>query len=97
MGRVLIGIVVAAIIAGVIFYFIEQNYRNQSQQQAQQIEALNQRLAKTQQENEDLKSALAKVQTEQTAIAAQNEELRKAIATFKATGKMPETPAYPPK
>jgi uncharacterized membrane protein (DUF106 family) len=97
MGRVLIGVVIAAIIAGLIFFFIEQNYRTQSELQAQQIEALNQRIAKLQGENQDLKTALSKVQNEQNAIAAQNEELRKAIAQFKATGKMPETPAYPPK
>jgi uncharacterized protein YlxW (UPF0749 family) len=97
MGRVLIGLVIAAIIAGVIFFFIEQNYRTQSEQQTQQIESLNQRLAKLQEENENLTTELAKVQSEQNAIAAQNEELRKAIAAFHATGKMPETPAYPPK
>ena len=98
MGRVLIGFGVAAIIAAVVFFMMSQNYRAQSEQQTQQIKSLNQRVAGLQSENENLKAELNKVQSEQTAIAAQNDELRKAIATFKATGKMPELiPANPSK
>jgi cell division protein FtsL len=98
MGRVLIGFFVAAIIAGIIFFLMSQNYKAQSEQQAHQIDELNQQISKLQSQNDDLKNALAKVQSEQTVLAAQNDELRKAIATYKATGKMPElVPANPPK
>lgn len=98
MGRVLFGFIVAAIIAAVVFFLVSQSYRTQAAQQAQQIDTLNQRITGLQSENTSLKDALNKVQSEQTALAAQNDELRKAIATFKATGKMPElVPANPPK
>ncbi|HUA34572.1 MAG TPA: hypothetical protein VMA09_13270 [Candidatus Binataceae bacterium] len=98
MGRVLIGFIVAAIIAAVVFFLMSQSYRTRAEQQTQQIDTLNQKIAGLQSENENLKNALNKVQSEQTALAAQNDELRKAIATFKATGKMPVLePPNPPK
>ena len=92
MGRVIITVVVVAIIAGLIFYFYSSGYRTQLDQQNQQISQLTDQVQKLQSENEQLKAQLSKVQGEQTTLAAQNDELRKAIAQFKATGKMPELP-----
>jgi peptidoglycan hydrolase CwlO-like protein len=92
MGRIIVTIIIVAIIAGVVFYLYSAGYRAQLDQQNNQISQLNDQLQKLQSENEQLKSQLSKVQTEQTTLAAQNEELRKAIAEFKATGKMPELP-----
>lgn len=95
MGRVIITIVVVAIIAGLVFYFYSAGYRAQLDQQTQQISQLNDETQKLQSENEQLKAQLSKVQGEQTTLSAQNDELRKAIAQFKATGKMPELPPPP--
>lgn len=95
MGRLFIGILVAAIIAALLFYFYSSGYRAQIDQQTQQISQLNDQLLKLQSENEQLKSQLSKVQNEQNILAAQNEEMRKEIAEFKATGKMPVIPPPP--
>jgi peptidoglycan hydrolase CwlO-like protein len=95
MGRLLIGGLIVAIIAALLFYFYSSSYRTQAQEQAQQISQLNEQLLKVQGENDQLKAELAKIQGEQTILAAQNEEMRKAIGEFKATGKMPVIPPPP--
>ena len=95
MGRLFIGVLIAAIIAALLFYFYSNDYRSQIDQQTQQISQLNDQLLKLQSENEQLKAQLSKVQGEQSILAAQNEEMRKAIAEFKATGKMPVIPPPP--
>jgi peptidoglycan hydrolase CwlO-like protein len=95
MGRLLIGGVVVAIIAALLFYFYSTDYRTQIDQQTQQVSQLNDKLLKLQAENEQLKAQLSKVQAEQNILAAQNEEMRKGIAEFKATGKMPVIPPPP--
>lgn len=97
VGRVLIGAAVVAIIAAILFYFYSQSCQSKSAAQAQQISQLSNRLNQLQQDNDQLKSELAKVQDEENKLDAQNNELLKAIGTFKATGKMPAVPAYPPK
>jgi len=86
---------IAAIIAALLFYFYSSDYRAQIDQQTQQVSQLNDQLLKLQNENEQLKAQLSKVQAEQTILAAQNDEMRKAIAEFKATGKMPVIPPPP--
>jgi peptidoglycan hydrolase CwlO-like protein len=95
MGRLLIGGLVVAIIAALLFYFYSTDYRTQIDQQTQQISQLNDQLLKLQSENEQLKAQFSKVQAEQNILAAQNEEMRKGIAEFKATGKMPVIPPPP--
>ena len=92
MGRLVIGGLVVAIIAALLFYFYSSDYRTQIDQQTQQVSQLNAQLQKLQGENEQLKAQLSKVQAEQNILAAQNEEMRKGIAEFKATGKMPVIP-----
>ena len=92
MGRLVIGGLVVAIIAALLFYFYSTDYRTRIDHQTQQISQLNDQLLKLQSENEQLKGQLSKVQGEQSILAAQNEEMRKAIAEFKATGKMPVIP-----
>ena len=89
MVRLLIGGLIVAIIAALLFFFYSSSCRTRLEQQTQQTSQLNDQLLKLQDENEQLKAELSKVQGEQTILAAQNEELRKAIAEFKATGKMP--------
>jgi cell division protein FtsL len=92
MARLLIGGIIVAILAALLFFFYSSSYRTRLDQDTQQISQLNDQVLKQQNENEQLKAQLAKVQSEQTILAAQNDEMRKAIATFKATGKMPELP-----
>jgi peptidoglycan hydrolase CwlO-like protein len=92
MGRLLIGGLIVAIVAALLFYLYSSGYRAQIDQQTQQVSQLNDQLLKLQSENEQLKAQLSKVQNEQGILAAQNEEMRKAIAEFKATGKMPVIP-----
>jgi len=95
MGRILVGGLIVAIIAAILFFFYSGSYRTELEQQNQQISQLNDQLLKLQTENQQLKTELSKVQGEQNILAAQNDEMRKAIATFKATGKMPVVPPPP--
>lgn len=95
MARLLIGGLIVAIIAALLFFFYWSSYRTRLDDQTQQISQLNDQLLKLQSENERLKTELSKVQSEQSILAAQNEEMRKAIGEFKATGKMPVLPPPP--
>jgi peptidoglycan hydrolase CwlO-like protein len=95
MARLLIGGLIVAIIAALLFLLYSSSYRTALEQQTQQVSQLSAELLKLQNENEQLKAELTKVQGEQNILAAQNEEMRKAIASFKATGKMPEIPPPP--
>lgn len=95
MARLLVGGLIVAIIAALLFFLYAGSYRTRNEAQEQQISQLNDQLLKLQSENEQLKSELSKVQAEQSTLAAQNEEMRKEIATFKATGKLPP-PSPPP-
>jgi peptidoglycan hydrolase CwlO-like protein len=92
MARLVIGGLVVAIIAALLFFIYSGSYRTRNQEQGQQISELNNQVNKLQEENEQLKNDLAKVQSEGSRLAAQNEEMRKAIGSFKATGKLPEVP-----
>ncbi len=92
MARLLIGGLIVAIIAALLFFFYSSSYRLRLEHDTQQISQLNDQVLKQQNESERLKAELSKVQSEQTILAAQNDEMRKAIATYKATGKMPEIP-----
>jgi cell division protein FtsB len=97
MGRVLLGGVVVAIIAAIALLIWSNRYSAQVDAQKQQIEALNRQVAQLADDNTRLKGELAKVQSEEANLAAQNEDLRKAIAAVKATGKLPPNLPYPPK
>lgn len=97
MGRAVIGGLVVAIVAAIIFFIYSGQHRTQSAEQARQIALLNNELVKLQNENQQLTAALAKVQAEETSLAAQNDELKKAIASVKATGKLPPESPPPPK
>ena len=94
MARLALGGLIVAIIAALLFFIYSGSYRTRNQEQEQQISELNNQVNKLQAENEQLKTDLAKVQSEGARMAAQNEEMRKAIGSFKATGKVP--PTLPP-
>ena len=99
VSRFLIGALVAGIIAAAIFYVWNQrNLQTQASQQ-QRISTLASQVSRLRAENSELKDALAKVQAEENELARQNDLLNKAVATVKATGKLPAKPLlpYPPK
>ena len=101
MGKALAGGFVVLIVAAAVLYLYASSCRTAIADQARQIAALNAQLTKIEQQNAELQTELAKLQSEESTLAAQNDQLRKAIATFKATGKMPANPALdlpiPPK
>jgi septal ring factor EnvC (AmiA/AmiB activator) len=89
MGKALAGGLVVAVVAAVIFYIYASSCRTAMADQARQIAALSAQFSKLEQQNTELRTNLAKLQSEEEALAAQNDQLKKSIAAFKATGKMP--------
>ena len=100
MGRFLAGALVVLIIAAIAFFIWSKV--NDARQEAlqEQIAAMNKQLSQMSDENTRLKAELSKVQSEEQNLAARNDELLKAIASVKATGKLPpniELELNPPK
>jgi cell division protein FtsB len=89
MGRFLAGALVVLIITAIAFFMWSKV--NDARQEAlqEQIAAMNKQLSQISDENTRLKAELSKVQSEEQNLAAQNDELLKAIASVKATGKLP--------
>jgi cell division protein FtsB len=89
MGRFLAGALVVLIVAAIAFFMWSKV--NDARQEAlqEQIAAMNKQLSQISEENTRLKAELSKVQSEEQNLAAQNDELLKAIASVKATGKLP--------
>ena len=100
MGRFLAGALVVLIVAAIAFFMWSRV--NDARQEAlqEQIAAMNRQLSQINDENTRLKAELSKIQSEEQNLAAQNDELRKAVASVKATGKLPadiELELNPPK
>src|SRR6516164_4284063 len=89
MGRFLAGALVVLIVAAIAFFMWSKV--NDARQEAlqEQIAAMNKQLSQLGDQNTRLKAELSKVQSEEQNLAAQNDELLKAIASVKATGKLP--------
>ena len=89
MGKFLAGALVVLIIAAIAFFMWSKV--NDARQEAlqEQIAGMNKQLSQMMDENTRLKAELSKVQSEEQNLAAQNDELLKAIASVKATGKLP--------
>src|SRR5690242_10610622 len=100
MIRVLAGVAIAAIIALVIGYVMSQRYQKARAADQNRIADLQQQLNRLQVQNTQLSADLAKVQHEEERLSAANQELSKAIAQARLTGKIPPLPEaalpYPP-
>ncbi len=98
MGRIIATAVIVAAIAAAITYYVWLDDQATLEAQKKQIVDLTQQVDTLRHQNEQLSTALSKVQNEESRLAADNETLSKAIAQYKATGKMPELKLpYPPK
>lgn len=98
MGRIIAAVMIVAAIGGGIFYYHGQKQNAIHIDDEKRIADLQQQTSALQNENEQLKAELARVQAEQANLAAQNDALNRAIAQYKATGKMPDVKLpYPPK
>ena len=98
MGRMLIGGLVVAIISIIAVYVVSVKNEGARKAQESKIVELQGQVQKLQDENDGLKSALAKVRSEEDRLAADNQELSKALAQAQVTGKVPKLKLpYPPK
>jgi hypothetical protein len=101
MANILIGAAIVTIIAGAGGYVIYTRYNDAAAAQQNQIVALQAQVADLQRKNAELASDLAKSQHEEERLSAANQDLSKALATARLTGKIPDLPSsampYPPK
>ncbi len=95
--RYLVGAVVAAIIAAAIGWKWYQRDQAQHRLEQAQINDLSARVSQLQDQNNQLNSALAKVQAEEQRQVTENELLTKTLQQAKLTGKIPDKLPYPPK
>jgi uncharacterized protein YlxW (UPF0749 family) len=89
MGKFFAGALVILILAGIVFFVWSKVTDSRQERLQAQITQMNSVISQLGDENTRLKGELAKVQSEEQAMAARNDELRKAIGTVQATGKLP--------
>ncbi len=101
MARVLVGAVVVAILAAAGGWVVYTRDRTVQAENQKKIAGLRQQLESLEAQNAQLKENLAKTQTEEERLSAANQELAKALAQARLTGKIPRLPPsalpYPPK
>jgi cytoskeletal protein RodZ len=94
----LIVLIVAAAAGWVLYYSHNQAYEAENQKK---IADLQQQVETLQAENAQLKENLAKSQSEEERLSTANQDLAKALAQARLTGKIPPLPPsalpYPPK
>ena len=89
MGKFLAGAFIVLILAVIVVFVWSKVNDSRREQLEAQITQMNNMISQLGDENTKLKGELAKVQSEEQAQVAENDELRKAIASVKATGKLP--------
>jgi peptidoglycan hydrolase CwlO-like protein len=89
MGKFFAGAFLVLILAVIAFFVWSKVNDSRREQLEAQITQMNNMISQLGDENTRLKGELAKVQSEEQTLAAHNDELRKAIASVKATGKLP--------
>ena len=89
MGKFFAGAFIVLTLAVIAFFVWSKVNDSRREQLEAQITQMNNMISQLGDENTRLKGELSKVQSEEQAQVAQNDELRKAIASVKATGKLP--------
>ena len=97
MYRYLVGAVVVALIAAAIGWKWHQQEQADRQRDQAQISELSGRIGQLQDQNNQLNTALAKVQAEEQRLVTENDLLTKTLEQAKLTGKIPDKLPYPPK
>ena len=101
MGRVIVGILIGAVIALGVGYFVTAHYRAVDAANRNRIAELEDQLAHLKAQNDMTAAELAKVQHEEERLAASNEQLSIELQQARLTGKVPPAPTkglpYPPK
>ncbi len=97
MYRYLVGAIVVAIIAALIGWNWYRQQQAATQREQAQIAELSDHVRQLDQENSQLKAALAKVQAEENRLVTENQILTKTLEQARLTGKVPAELPYPPK
>jgi cell division protein FtsB len=101
MARVLVGALAVAIIASGGGWYLYTRDRAVQAQDQKKIAELQQQVQSLDAQSAELKENLAKSQAEEERLSVANQELAKALAQARLTGKVPPLPpgalAYPPK
>lgn len=97
MYRYFVGAIVIAIIAALIGWKWYQREQAAERREQARIGDLDQRVKQLQDENNQLKMALAKVQAEENRLVTENDILSKTLEQARLTGKVPSKLPYPPK
>jgi cell division protein FtsB len=97
----LLAAILVAFLAAGAGWLRYSNARSLHAQDQEKLAELEQQLEKLQSENTQLKENLAKSQSEEERLSAANQDLVKALAQARLTGKIPPLPPsalpYPPK
>lgn len=93
-------VVVFLILAAIVGYFAYRHYQQDqitAAETTQQINDLNSRVQKLENDNSLLRDHLATVQEENYNLKAYNDVLKKALQTARITSEVPQIMPYPPK
>ncbi|HZO81624.1 MAG TPA: hypothetical protein VFB33_07990 [Candidatus Binataceae bacterium] len=97
MYRYVIGAIVVAVAAALIGWKWNRRQQAEHAREQAQIAELSEHVRQLEQENSDLKAALAKVQAEENRLVTENQILTKTLEQARLTGKIPDKLPYPPK
>lgn len=97
MYRYVVGAIVVAVAAALIGWNWSRQQQAEHAREQAQIAELSEHVRQLEQENSDLKAALAKVQAEENRLVTENQILTKTLEQARLTGKIPDKLPYPPK
>jgi len=92
MVRGFIGGAVVALIAMIAFFLATSQMQQTLSDKDAQISALTEQVVQLRAESQQLQSSLEMVEAEQERLARQNEEMRRTLASIKATARVPTSP-----
>lgn len=97
MYRYLVGAIVVALIAAAIGWKWYRQEQAVEQHEQAQVSELSDRIKQLEDQNNQLNTALAKVQAEEQRLVTENDILTKTLTQARLTGKIPDKLPYPPK